>query len=136
MKIRARLVGLTLVGAFVGWGVQPTDLAAQIGGDGALQGVGTETVTPGPQDDARLVEALRRPSTIQLLVPPLERLSVPSAEVDAVAMPQSGGGGKGMAFMIAGGAALVGGLIIGGNTGTVIAAAGVALGVYGVILYF
>lgn len=43
---------------------------------------------------------------------------------------------EGLAFMIAGGAAFVAGLIIGGDAGTVIAVAGVGLGVYGIIVYF
>jgi hypothetical protein len=43
---------------------------------------------------------------------------------------------KGVPFMIAGGAALVAGLIIGGTTGNIVAAGGVALGVYGIIVYF
>ena len=38
--------------------------------------------------------------------------------------------------MIAGAAALVGGLIVGKDIGTILAAGGVMLGVYGVILYF
>lgn len=44
--------------------------------------------------------------------------------------------GAGLGFMIGGAAALVGGLLIGGTAGDVIAIGGVALGVYGVILYF
>lgn len=46
------------------------------------------------------------------------------------------GSGSGLGFMIAGGAALVGGLLIGGTGGNLIAAGGVALGVYGIIVYF
>ena len=42
----------------------------------------------------------------------------------------------GIPFMIAGGAAFVAGLIIGGDVGTVVAVAGVGIGVYGIILYF
>jgi len=42
----------------------------------------------------------------------------------------------GLPFMIAGGAAFVAGLIIGGDAGTVVAVAGVGIGVYGIILYF
>ena len=38
--------------------------------------------------------------------------------------------------MIGGAAAFVGGLIIGGTAGTLIAAGGVGLGVYGAIIYF
>ena len=46
------------------------------------------------------------------------------------------GSGSGLGFMIAGGAALVGGLLIGGTAGNLIAAGGVGLGVYGIIIYF
>jgi hypothetical protein len=38
--------------------------------------------------------------------------------------------------MIGGAAAFVGGLIIGGTGGTIIAVGGVGLGVYGAIIYF
>jgi hypothetical protein len=53
-----------------------------------------------------------------------------------VALPQESSGGRGKVFMIAGAAALVGGLIVGGDVGTLIAVGGVGLGVYGIILYF
>jgi hypothetical protein len=46
------------------------------------------------------------------------------------------GSGTGLGFMIGGAAALVGGLLIGGTGGNLIAAGGVALGVYGAIVYF
>jgi hypothetical protein len=46
------------------------------------------------------------------------------------------GSGTGLGFMIGGAAALVGGLLIGGTGGSIIAAGGVALGVYGAIVYF
>jgi hypothetical protein len=51
---------------------------------------------------------------------------------------QGGGGGssRGKAYMIAGGAAFIGGLIIGDTIGTVIAVGGLGLGVYGAVLYF
>jgi hypothetical protein len=38
--------------------------------------------------------------------------------------------------MIGGAAALIGGLLIGGTAGTVVAVGGVGLGVYGAIIYF
>lgn len=47
-----------------------------------------------------------------------------------------GGSNRGKAYMIAGGAAFVGGLIIGDTAGTLIAVGGLGLGVYGAILYF
>ena len=52
-----------------------------------------------------------------------------------------GGGGssgdpKGKMYMIAGGAALVGGLLIGDTIGDIIAIGGLAAGIYGIVLYF
>ena len=52
-----------------------------------------------------------------------------------VASPQVSGR-SGRTYMIAGAAALVGGLLVGGDVGRVIAAGGVLLGVYGIILYY
>ena len=63
--------------------------------------------------------------------------SLQSEDDDAPASPAAGkGAGTGLGFMIAGAAALVGGLLIGGTGGNLIAAGGVALGVYGIIVYF
>ncbi|MCL7927704.1 MAG: hypothetical protein M8841_07950 [marine benthic group bacterium] len=63
--------------------------------------------------------------------------SLQSEDDDAPASPAAGkGSGTGLGFMIAGAAALVGGLLIGGTGGNLIAAGGVALGVYGIIVYF
>lgn len=50
--------------------------------------------------------------------------------------PAGKGSGAGLGFMIGGGIAFVGGLLIGGTPGTLVAAGGVALGVYGAIIYF
>jgi len=63
--------------------------------------------------------------------------SLQAEDDDAPASPAAGkGSGTGLGFMIAGAAALVGGLLIGGTGGNLIAAGGVALGVYGIIVYF
>ena len=64
--------------------------------------------------------------------------SLQAEDDDAPASPAAAGkgSGTGLGFMIAGAAALVGGLLIGGTGGNLIAAGGVALGVYGIIVYF
>ena len=48
----------------------------------------------------------------------------------------SGGSGKGKTYMIVGGAAFVGGLIIGNTLGNIIAAVGLGVGIYGAVIYF
>lgn len=52
-------------------------------------------------------------------------------------LPQQGikNRGKPVAFMVTGAAAFIGGLLIGDDIGTVIAAGGLGLGVYGLYLY-
>ena len=50
--------------------------------------------------------------------------------------PAGQGSGTGLGFMIGGAAAFIGGLLIGGTAGTIVAAGGVGLGVYGAIIYF
>ncbi len=56
-------------------------------------------------------------------------------EAHTVAQPQLRSR-RGRTYMIAGAAALVAGLLIDGDVGTLIAAGGVALGVYGILLYY
>jgi hypothetical protein len=102
-------------------------------------------------DAGSVLEALRPSSAYAalLLAPPAANLPTgadagsvlgvlrPDDE-DALTIPvvQSKGSGTGLGFMIGGAAALVGGLLIGGTGGNLIAAGGVALGVYGAIIYF
>lgn len=92
------------------------------------------------------VEVLRPfPAEAALLLAPTAA-SLPSApapesvrmedEAAPTAPVAAQGSGTGMGFMIGGAAALVGGLLIGGTGGSLIAAGGVALGVYGAIIYF
>ena len=77
-----------------------------------------------------------------LLAPPASDLPTPDElgsegeESPAAPAAPSKGSGTGLGFMIGGAAALVGGLLIGGTGGNLIAAGGVALGVYGAIVYF
>jgi len=96
------------------------------------------------------VATLRRSSDYAaLLAPPAVELptrmdqgsavqALRQVDEDAPAAPaaEGKGSGAGLGFMIGGAAAFVGGLIIGGTAGTIIAAGGVGLGVYGAIIYF
>lgn len=102
--------------------------------------------------DAALVVASLRPSSeygALFLAPPAASLpgrsegsSVLKAlqnedESDSPLPPAEGkGSATGLGLMIGGAAALVGGLLIGGTAGDVIAIGGVALGVWGIIIYF
>jgi hypothetical protein len=100
-------------------------------------------------DAGSVLDALRPSSAYAalLVAPPAANLpsSADAASVletlepyDALTTPAapSKGSGTGLGFMIGGAAALVGGLLIGGTGGNIIAAGGVALGVYGAIVYF
>jgi hypothetical protein len=78
--------------------------------------------------------ALLAPPAVDL--PTAEELSIMDEQTPAAAAAPSKGSGTGLGFMIGGAAALVGGLLIGGTGGNIIAAGGVALGVYGAIVYF
>jgi hypothetical protein len=60
------------------------------------------------------------------------RTSTASKETNAMRRPSRG---SGVGLMIFGGAALVTGLIIGGNAGTVIAVGGALVGLYGLYVY-
>lgn len=55
--------------------------------------------------------------------------------VDAVAAAQGMHQGQGVALMVVGGAALVGGLIVGGGAGDAIAVGGLVIGLYGLYQY-
>jgi hypothetical protein len=109
---------------------------------------------PDPQPASQLVadeQAVSDPGSViaaltsstyhaALLAPPAFDLqTAEDLRVDGENMPlapASKGSGTGLGFMIGGAAALVGGLLIGGTGGNIIAAGGVALGVYGAIVYF
>jgi len=105
---------------------------------------------PTASDSGTLGTTLRRSSEhAALLAPPavdlpgsvgrgLDLKALGQVDEDAPAVPaaEGKGSGTGLGFMIGGAAAFVGGLIIGGTGGTLIAAGGVGLGVYGAIIYF
>jgi hypothetical protein len=101
-----------------------------------------EDVSAAP-DSGPVIAALRLSSeNAALLAPPAvnlptaEDLSSDAENVPAAPAAPGKGSGTGLGFMIGGAAALVGGLLIGGTGGNIIAAAGVGLGVYGAIVYF
>jgi hypothetical protein len=58
-----------------------------------------------------------------------------SPELRMAAAPRRGGYGQPVALMVVGGAALLTGLIIGGDAGTVIAVGGALVGLYGLYEY-
>ena len=95
-----------------------------------------------PVSDSGSVTAVLLASTYHaaLLAPPAVDLptaeSLRADEENPPLAPASKGSGTGLGFMIGGAAAFVGGLLIGGTAGTIIAAGGVGLGVYGAIIYF
>ena len=66
---------------------------------------------------------------------PASLTTAAAVESTAIAVPQVTGR-SGRTYMIAGAAALVGGLLIGGDVGTLLAAGGVVLGVYGILIYY
>ncbi len=97
---------------------------------------------PTAAETGTIAASLRQSSKYAALVA-TPVVSVPGEDVqpvpeDAPVVPAapSEGSGAGLGFMIGGAAAFVGGLIIGGTGGTLIAAGGVGLGVYGAIIYF
>ena len=90
-------------------------------------------------ESGSVVAALRISSEYAaLLAPPA--VSLPTSEEprpdDEHPSPAPAAASEGLGFMIGGAAAFVGGLIIGGTGGNLIAAGGVALAVYGAIIYF
>jgi hypothetical protein len=95
-----------------------------------------------PVSDSGSVIAALTSSTYHaaLLAPPA--VDLPTAEdlradgENPPLAPAGKGSGTGLGFMIGGAAAFIGGLLIGGTGGTIIAAGGVGLGVYGAIIYF
>jgi hypothetical protein len=96
------------------------------------------------QEAAQGSDAVPAAKALQPTTANTELLKVPGAttpvlEVDetpAATTAVQSGGRTGLGFMIAGGAALVAGLLIGGTTGDVIAVGGAVLGVWGIIIYF
>ena len=146
---RIRLLGLSFALVFV---LSPVHAAAQESLNAAEQDYPTASASPSdPSTDADVgsAETPRSLSSVSLESPSITRLQSASErgsiaqrlqldEENTPASPAAAGkgSGTGLGFMIAGAAALVGGLLIGGTGGNLIAAGGVALGVYGIIVYF
>ena len=126
MAVYARRVCFTLLAVLSGSVLRPGVLKAQ------------EAQEAPEATLASVVDVLRRPSTPPVLL----RLDTPASSLEEEAIDeaavtiQATNRGRGKGFMIAGAAALIGGLIIGGDAGTVVAVGGVALGVYGILLYY
>jgi hypothetical protein len=118
-----------------------TELEQASAGQAAIN-LPTETDTPSVVDALRPSSA----SAALLVAPPAANLPTggdlfeaqrPDDDYTPAALvAPAKGSGTGLGFMIGGAAALVGGLLIGGTGGSIIAAGGVALGVYGAIVYF
>ena len=100
------------------------------------------TAEEQPVSDSESIVAVLASSThhAALLAPPAVVLPTAAdlrADGESPPLAPAGkGSGTGLGFMIGGGVAFVGGLLIGGTAGTIIAAGGVGLGVYGAIIYF
>lgn len=132
--------------------LSPAAAVAQESSDAAEreQVSASQSVTDLPTDaDSRSVLDALRPSSAYaalLVAPPAANLPTAENLMEARQPYDDGaptspvapekGSGTGLGFMIGGAAALVGGLLIGGTGGSLIAAAGVGLGVYGAIIYF
>ena len=132
--------------------LSPGTAVAQELADGAEQEYPTAsqsaTDLPMEANAGSVLDALRpSPAYAALLVAPpsanlptaenaLEAQQPYDEEAPTSPVAPEKGSGTGLGFMIGGAAALVGGLLIGGTGGSLIAAAGVGLGVYGAIIYF
>lgn len=114
----------------------PSSTAAQ---ERQLTSPAVDPAVAGPcATSVSVAEVLRTPSpSPALFVPDARGMEDRTSEAAhlAKAIPQADSR-RGRTFMIAGAAALVGGLLVGDDIGTILAAGGVVLGVYGIILYF
>ncbi len=143
MAARSQFAAAVLMGLVIS-GVHAVEVIAQES-DLTAQELYVEAATPANApavtqgDDAPSVaEALRptRTETDLLLVPASSALSIEDNELVVGPTVVQSGGKTGLGFMIAGGAALVAGLLIGGTSGDIIAVGGAVLGVWGIIVYF
>ena len=144
-----RFPSLTLALVFA---LSPVAAVAQESADGSEQEHLTASQSAADmQTEANagsVLDALRpSPTYAALLVAPpsanlptadivLEAQEPYDAEAPVSPVAPAKGSGTGLGFMIGGAAALIGGLLIGGTGGNIVAVAGVGLGVYGAIVYF
>lgn len=139
-------LSLTLLAGMLSLAMTPMVAAAQ---ESAFDAPGHEPPSAAqPQVEVEMASssnlaALRRSTESAALVAPptADRSTADAVGLDDESVPAnsaapSKGSGTGLGFMIGGAAAFVGGLLIGGTAGTIIAAGGVGLGVYGAIIYF
>jgi hypothetical protein len=143
MISKAQYTFLALALAWVASSIQPASLMAQDSGLALESAVTEAALVPQPEaasDEAPVpaAEALQpTAASTDLLTVPLKAAPVLGADQPLATTPVVQSGSKsGLGFMIAGGAALVAGLLIGGTTGDVIAIGGAVLGVWGIIVYF
>ncbi|MBK5097468.1 MAG: hypothetical protein JJE01_06775 [Gemmatimonadetes bacterium] len=131
---RIRLLGLTIALVFA---LSPVTAAAQESLNSAEQDLPSAS-QPSPSLSYAALESPQITNLRSAADGGSVAQAIQSDDKDTPASPVAAakGSGSGLGFMIAGGAALVGGLLIGGTGGNLIAAGGVALGVYGIIVYF
>lgn len=122
--------------------IHPTSLVAQEAGLAAEPDVAeapsAQREAATDEDQVPAARALQpTAANSDLLTVPLKAAPALGADqpLSTTAAVQSGSK-SGLGFMIAGGAALVAGLLIGGTAGNVIAVGGAVLGVWGIIVYF
>ena len=89
-------------------------------------------VAPAPAPQPAFARAAAGPS-----IAVASAAYAPAATAAPTAAPQrrTSTQNRGMTFMIVGGAALIGGLVIGDDAGTLIAIGGLGIGLYGLYLY-
>lgn len=115
--------------------------AQEAGLAGTEPGVEQTVATPAndvasSRTEVSAAEALRPTAASAELLGATPMTEPAPAEDAPTTVPVAAGSGTGLGFMIAGGAALVAGLLIGGTSGDIIAIGGAVLGVYGIIVYF
>lgn len=142
MTTKAQWTWTTLALTLAISGICPAEALAQeanvaVEQPGAVEAVATPARDAVPADEATHAAQALRPTEANTVLLRAPVTAAPEEDgTPAATVPVAAGGGTGLGFMIAGGAALIAGLIIGGTAGNVIAVGGAVLGVYGIIVYF